>query len=283
MVHFSCLHGWEHRDAMLTELVGLATNSVLEWDVELNGETYHLTRNGLGFTDRLLQTNDVLVLQHNFSADWMIIDFSGGWQFIGREDLLRLVRGESFSVDGGRDRYGLRLSPAPPESAVDSWTLSDFLRHLDIESRYPGLVDGGASLEVRKYYPNNGHLEYCVHHPLSIHPAALGYFRDRYARGGEAAFEAAFMASELPGQQRRRSRMAIYLELKKLSDDETRTTYGFAGADGARRTLVFDRTEERIWPEDDVKDGIFRAAAQTVAKAWRKHGNELPDTIRHQS
>lgn len=77
--------------------------------------------------------------------------------------------------------------------------------------------------------------------------------------------------------------MAIYLELKKLSNDEFTTTYGFAGADGSQRTLVFDRVEERIWPEDDVKDGIFRAAAQTVVKSWRKHGNELPDTLLHQA
>lgn len=76
--------------------------------------------------------------------------------------------------------------------------------------------------------------------------------------------------------------MALYVELGKLFEDEFRTTYGFAGADGSQRTLVFDRAEERIWCED-VEDGIFRAAAQTVAKAWRKHGNELPDTLLHQA
>ena len=77
--------------------------------------------------------------------------------------------------------------------------------------------------------------------------------------------------------------MAIYVELKKLSDEESRITYGFTGADGSQRTLIFDRADERIWPEDDVQDGIFRAAAQTVAKAWRKHGDELPDTLLHQA
>ena len=77
--------------------------------------------------------------------------------------------------------------------------------------------------------------------------------------------------------------MAVYLELKKLSDDEVRTTYGFQGADGSQRRLIFDRGEERMWPEDDVRDGLFRAAAQTVAKAWRTHGNNLPTTLHHQA
>lgn len=77
--------------------------------------------------------------------------------------------------------------------------------------------------------------------------------------------------------------MAIYIELKKLAEDETKTTYGFSGADGSQRTLIFDRAEERIWPEDGAKDGMFRAAAQTVAKAWREHSSELPDTLFHQA
>jgi hypothetical protein len=47
--------------------------------------------------------------------------------------------------------------------------------------------------------------------------------------------------------------------------------------------LIFDRAEERIWPEDGAKDGMFRAAAQTVAKAWREHSSELPDTLFHQA
>lgn len=195
-IHFSCLRGWEHRDAMLNELVELATNSVLEWDVELNGETCHLTRSGLGFIDRLLQTDEILVLQHSFSADWLIIDFSGSWQFIGRDSLLRLVRGETCDYSDGRGRYGLLVDPALPEPEVRSWTLSDFLRHFGVESRYPGLVSLGATFEVAHYFPHSGLLEYRLHHPLSIHPAALDYFRERYARDGEDAFDSIPMKAE---------------------------------------------------------------------------------------
>jgi hypothetical protein len=175
---------------MLTELVALATDSVLEYDVEVNGETHHVTRTGLGYTQRLLETDDLLVLQHGFSSDWMTIDFSGAWQFFGRQDLLALVRGEAASESGGWGRYGLRLSSRPSEPEVASWMLSDLLSHFSIHDRYPGLTGSGAILKVSQYNPGNGHLEYAVDYPLSIHPVALAYFRDRYERDGEAAFAA---------------------------------------------------------------------------------------------
>jgi hypothetical protein len=175
---------------MLTELVALATNSVLEYDVEVNGESHRITRTGLGFTRRLLETDDLLVLQHDFSGDWMTIDFSGAWQFFDRRDLLGLVRGEAVFGSGGWGRYGLRVSPPVPESEVTSWTLGDLLGHFAIGDRYPGLTDSGADLKVIRYNPENGHLEYVVDYPLSIHQDALAYFRDRYEREGEAAFAA---------------------------------------------------------------------------------------------
>lgn len=42
---------------------------------------------------------------------------------------------------------------------------------------------------------------------------------------------------------------------------------------------MFDRAEERIWPEDGAEDATFHAAARTAAKAWRERGNELLDTL----
>lgn len=77
--------------------------------------------------------------------------------------------------------------------------------------------------------------------------------------------------------------MAIYIGLKKLADDGTRATYGFSAAGSSQRTLIFDRAEERIWPEDGAEDATFHAAARTVAKAWRERGNELPDTLSYQA
>jgi hypothetical protein len=77
--------------------------------------------------------------------------------------------------------------------------------------------------------------------------------------------------------------VAIYIGLKKLADDGAKATYGFSAAGSSQRTLVFDRDEERIWPEDGVEDATFHAAARTVAKAWRERGNELPDTLSYQA
>jgi hypothetical protein len=76
--------------------------------------------------------------------------------------------------------------------------------------------------------------------------------------------------------------MGIYVRLQKLADDGTRATYAFSPGEGADRTLIFDRAEGRIWPQDGARDGIFRAAAGTVAKAWAEHG-ELPDKLLHQA
>lgn len=76
--------------------------------------------------------------------------------------------------------------------------------------------------------------------------------------------------------------MAIYIELEKVADDGRTATYSFTVPDGPRRVLVFDRQEERIWPEDNTEDATFHAAARTVAKMWREHG-ELPETMAYQA
>lgn len=196
MIHFSCLRTWEHRDAMLAELVALATGSVLEWDMEHEGKTYHITRSGLGYTDELFRNDSILVLQHNFSADCLIVDFSGSWQFIGRRRLLRLVRDQEVAIEDGWGHYGLFLSPAPPESVVLSWSLGDLLRHLRIENRYPGLVQSGAELKALEYSSRNGHFVHSIHHRVSIHPDALEYFRKLYDDEGESAFDSVAMSDK---------------------------------------------------------------------------------------
>ena len=46
---------------------------------------------------------------------------------------------------------------------------------------------------------------------------------------------------------------------------------------GPRRTLVFDRVDERIWPADGKPDGLFRAAAGKLAKVWaEEQAAQLP-------
>lgn len=190
MVHFACLREWKHRDELLAELVDLATDAVLEFDVEIGGTTHHLTRDGLGYSVRRFDTRDLLALQHGLSGDWLIIDFAGAWQFVGRSDLLRLVRGEPVRVQGGRGRYGITLSAAPSADAVASWALGDLLRHLGVDSRYPGLTATDASLHVSDYNAETGWLGYRIDHPLNVHPAVLEFFRGEYEHAGEAAFAA---------------------------------------------------------------------------------------------
>jgi hypothetical protein len=188
MVHFTCLRGWEHRAAMLTELVDLATDAVLEFDVEVGGQTHRITRAGLGYTGREFATNEILVLRHEVGAEWLVVDFTGAWQFVHGRYLLPLVRGESVRVQGGRGKYGLTLTPPPTEADLRSWGLADLLEHAGVKSRYPGLTAGDADLRIFDYNSETGWFEYSVHHPLTIHPDALEYFRGEYRREGETAF-----------------------------------------------------------------------------------------------
>lgn len=77
--------------------------------------------------------------------------------------------------------------------------------------------------------------------------------------------------------------MGMYVKLTKLADDQARATYSFPGGEEPPRTLVLDRAEERIWPEDGNSDPVFQAAARTLAKALREHDGQLPDTLYHRS
>lgn len=76
--------------------------------------------------------------------------------------------------------------------------------------------------------------------------------------------------------------MAIALRLTKLSDDGRAVTYSFGAPDGPQRTLVFDRVDERIWPEDDKRDGAFRAAAGKLVRALTENG-DAPETLTYQA
>jgi hypothetical protein len=89
---------------------------------------------------------------------------------------------------GGRGRYGIPIVPRVGHDSVNSWSLSDLLRHLGIGAHYGGLVDSGANLLVDGYNPSSGWLQYAIRYPLPIHSTALAYFRDEYERAGEATF-----------------------------------------------------------------------------------------------
>jgi hypothetical protein len=76
--------------------------------------------------------------------------------------------------------------------------------------------------------------------------------------------------------------VAIYVELKKIADDGRMAKYSSGDPVTPPRTLIIDRDEDRIWPEDGNEDGYFHAAASAVAVAWVRRG-ELPDRLLRQS
>jgi hypothetical protein len=76
--------------------------------------------------------------------------------------------------------------------------------------------------------------------------------------------------------------VAIDVEIRKVADDGRLVRYSFVSSDGSERTLVVDRDEERLWPDDGVENIEYNGAARALVTAWRQHG-ELPERARHQA
>lgn len=64
--------------------------------------------------------------------------------------------------------------------------------------------------------------------------------------------------------------MAVLVNLRKMAEDDRSATYWFQSPDGPRRTLIFNKQEETITPEDGIRDGQFRASAGRLARAWAR-------------
>jgi hypothetical protein len=75
--------------------------------------------------------------------------------------------------------------------------------------------------------------------------------------------------------------MAMFVYLHKEQETATRVRYRFHTLDGPDRYLVLDKQAETIWPDDANVDGVFRAAAGKVARAWAD--GEFPDRLIHQA
>jgi hypothetical protein len=76
--------------------------------------------------------------------------------------------------------------------------------------------------------------------------------------------------------------VAIDVEIRKVADDGRLVRYSFVSSDGSERTLVVDRDEERLWPDDGVENIEYNGAARALVRAWRQNG-ELPERARHQA
>ena len=76
--------------------------------------------------------------------------------------------------------------------------------------------------------------------------------------------------------------MGLYVRVQKVAGDERRATYAFTTGNGNERTLFVDLDEDQIWPEDGNRDGVFRGAAQALARELSNHG-KLPDLALLQS
>jgi hypothetical protein len=76
--------------------------------------------------------------------------------------------------------------------------------------------------------------------------------------------------------------MGLYVRVQKIAGDDRSATYSFTTGEAAERTLFIDLDEDRIWPEDGNRDGVFRGAAQALARELRNQGR-LPELALLQS
>ncbi|GAA0251915.1 hypothetical protein GCM10010492_60460 [Saccharothrix mutabilis subsp. mutabilis] len=74
--------------------------------------------------------------------------------------------------------------------------------------------------------------------------------------------------------------MLVYLHKESETDVEARYRFHIDG--GVDRYLVLDKRAEVVSPEDGDRDGVFRAAATKLARAWLSTGT-APDRLIHQS
>lgn len=75
--------------------------------------------------------------------------------------------------------------------------------------------------------------------------------------------------------------MALLVYLHKEEETATSVRYRFHTDGGTARHLVLDKQTETILPDDGNADGIFRAAAGKLARAWVT--GRTPETLVHQS
>lgn len=75
--------------------------------------------------------------------------------------------------------------------------------------------------------------------------------------------------------------MAILVHLHKEEETATAIRYRFHTDGGTVRYLVLDKQAETILPEDGDADGVFRAAAGKLAKAWGS--GQAPEELVHQA
>lgn len=77
--------------------------------------------------------------------------------------------------------------------------------------------------------------------------------------------------------------MGLYVRAEKVAGGDRSATYSFTTTgDYPARTLIVDLDQDRIWPEDGKRDGIFGGAAVAIMRGYRREGR-LPDLALHQS
>ena len=76
--------------------------------------------------------------------------------------------------------------------------------------------------------------------------------------------------------------MAIFARVEKTHEDENLIRYRYEDSAGSQRTLIFEKSTEKLSPEDGPEDTLYRAVAMKLAGILVRSG-ESPERFMVQS
>ncbi|GAA3862478.1 hypothetical protein [Streptomyces sedi] len=179
MLHFSCLSGWEHRDAFLTEFRQIETGYGRVLSFEIEGTIHQVKQPGFHYNQQIHQGRDCDIFRHTSTDTWLVLTHQGPWYRLGAAQLDALANGRAARFPGGGHRT--KLPPGISNAEVARMDLPELLERLGTTEHYPGLQDGSPEYEVWNYDDTHRILEYSVAVDLPLPEEAVEFLAD-YAR-----------------------------------------------------------------------------------------------------
>ncbi|WP_147472820.1 hypothetical protein [Streptomyces triticirhizae] len=180
-LHFSCLSGWEHREAFLAEIRTIMTGYGKSLMFEAGGETHTPHQPGFHFGDPIYRGEGCEIFRHTATDSWLVLTRRGPWFRLEREQLATLAEHGTARAAGGGERTELPEGPALAAEEVSGMGLAELLDLLGSADRYPGLSEGAPEYTVWSFHERKRVLEYSVAVDLPL-PAPARTFLASYAR-----------------------------------------------------------------------------------------------------
>lgn len=176
-LHFSCLAESGKSDEFFLEFTRMVQAGHEEID-SLDGSPPPLTRMGLGMT-QIFSGSECAVFQSGVSDRWMVVDRTGPWFRLRKEDLPGMAGRGILRSPAEVIPYRL---PVDLGSEIREYGIADILAVLGVADRYaPASELGDIEYEFVDYYPSKQLLEYVASAPLPL-PEEARSFLSEYAK-----------------------------------------------------------------------------------------------------